>query len=136
MELGSAVLVDLWDYETARDETTFLAAAAKLGAKFERLERVLGDGPFFRGASFGLVDAVFGPAFRYFEVFDPIFDPGIFRDLPRVRRWRTELLARPSVAAAVGDDYPDRLRKFLADRGAFLHARSHGGSPSDGRGEC
>lgn len=123
MELGTAILGDVWGYETAKDEATFLAQARAIDAKLQRVEDVLGAGPWFRGAEFGMVDAVFGPIFRYFEVFDAIVDPGIFRDKPRVSRWRAALLARPSVAGAVAPDYAARLHAFLAKHDAFLHHR-------------
>ena len=121
MELGSAILNDIWGYETAKDEATFLAKARELDAKLLHVERALGEGPWFRGASFGLVDAVFGPVFRYFEVFDAIRDPGLFESKPRLARWRTALHGRPSVAGAVGPDYADRLHAFLEKHDAYLH---------------
>ncbi len=121
MELGSAVLADLWGYETAQTEAQFLAKVASLEQKLARVEAALGDGPWFRGNAFGLVDAVFGPVFRYFEVFDRIRDPGLFRDRPRLTRWRAALMARPSVVAAVGPDYTERLHAFLEAHDAYLH---------------
>jgi glutathione S-transferase len=68
-------------------------------------------------ARFGLVDAAFGPVFRYFEVIPP---GGLFERLPRVAAWRAALAARPSVRAAVPDDYAALLRGFLLARGAAL----------------
>ena len=72
MEFGSAILADLWGYETTRDAEVFEQKRQALAAKFERVEAALGDGPFFAGERFSLVDAVFAPIFRYFDVFDEI----------------------------------------------------------------
>ena len=47
--------------------------------------------------SFSLVDAVFGPVFRYFDVFDEIADFGILADKPKLARWR-----KSAGGAAVG----------------------------------
>ena len=77
IEFGSSILADLWGFYTAPDAETFAAKTAALEAKFARLETRLGDGPYFDGARFLLVDAVFGPVFRYFDVFDGIADFGI-----------------------------------------------------------
>ncbi|MDP1276991.1 glutathione S-transferase family protein, partial [Klebsiella pneumoniae] len=74
-----------------------------------------GDGPWFDGARYGLVDAVFGPVFRYFDV---ITEDGLFGGLSRVQAWRTALSARPSVRDAVTPDYADRLKAFLLARGS------------------
>ena len=68
------------------------AKAAQLEAKFARLEaRIVG--PWFDGEKFSLVDAVFGPVFRYFDVFDEIGDFGILDGKPRLASWRENLAA-------------------------------------------
>jgi glutathione S-transferase len=40
--------------------------------------------------------------------------------LPKLARWRLALAARPSVIAAVTEDYPDRLWRFLLARNSYL----------------
>src|SRR5262249_17804989 len=114
MELASAVLADIWGLETATDTTMVERKASDLTARFAWVEQELGDGPFFAGRRFSLVDAAFAPAFRYFDVFDTIRDFGIFANAPKVRAWRAALSARPSVRGAVTPDYAARLRAFLA----------------------
>ena len=120
IEFGSAILADLWGLETAKDEAGYARAQGKLVEKFARVEAELGEGPFFAGAAFSLVDAVYAPVFRYFDVFDMIADTGILNALPKVRRWRTALGGRDSVRDAVTPDYPERLRTFLVRHDAHL----------------
>jgi len=120
MEFGSAVLGDLWGLETTQDAATFAAKREALTAKFARVEDALGEGPYFDGARFSLVDAAFAPIFRYFDVFDSYGDLGIFAATPKVRAWRDQLAQRLSVKAAVGPDYPQLLRAFLARHEAYL----------------
>ncbi|RTL22199.1 MAG: glutathione S-transferase family protein [Burkholderiales bacterium] len=120
MEFGSAVLNGVAALYNAADAAALARAQAALRARFEQLDAVLGDGPWFAGARFGLVDAVFGPVFRYFDV---IPEDGLFDGLPRVQAWRTALSARPSVRDAVTTDYADRLKAFLRARGSALSAR-------------
>ncbi|HEU4735355.1 MAG TPA: glutathione S-transferase family protein [Kofleriaceae bacterium] len=120
IELGSAILGDLWALETARDAAGVERASAAVHDKLARLEAVLGDGPYFTGSRFHLVDAVYGPVFRYFDVFDELADLGVFTDLPGVRAWRAALAERPSVRDAVTPDYRDRLRGFLEARQSYL----------------
>jgi glutathione S-transferase len=121
IEFGSSILGDIWGFETAKDASAAAGKAADLAAKFARLEAALGAGPYFAGERFSLVDAVFGPIFRYFDVFDLIADYGIFAATPRVRAWRAALAVRPSVANAVAPDYARRLRIFLQHHDAHLH---------------
>lgn len=87
------------------------------------MEAELGVGPFFAGERFSLVDAVFAPIFRYFDVFDSVIDTGVFAQTPKVRTWRAALMARPSVVDAVTEDYPTRLRDFLIAHDAWLLKR-------------
>jgi len=116
MEFGSSILADIWTIETTSDRAAFDAKAILLREKFGRLEVELGEGPYFAGSEFCLVDAVFAPAFRYFDVFDRYADLGAFAGLPKVQAWRRALAARPSVRAAVVPDYEARLTAFLRRR--------------------
>ncbi|MDN3273533.1 glutathione S-transferase family protein [Frankia sp. RB7] len=120
MEFGSAILSDLWGLETTTDPATFESKRQALATKFTRVEASLSAGPFFAGDSFSLVDAVFAPVFRYFDLFDELTGHGIFSDVPKVRAWRSELAKRPSVLTAVGADYPQLLRAFLVRHDAHL----------------
>lgn len=120
IEFGSAVLADIAGFYAAPDSAAFYARAEALGAKFAQIERRLGEGPYFGGARFSLVDAAFGPVFRYFDTFDRIGDFGVLAGKSRVAAWRQALAARPSVGAAVGHDYVDRLQAFLKARNSHL----------------
>jgi glutathione S-transferase len=120
MEFGSAILSDIWRLETATDAAGYDAARGAIAAKFAWIEKTLGDGPYFRGGRFSMVDAVFAPAFRYFDVFDRIAETGVFAETPKVRAWRAALSERPSVGDAVTADYGERLRAFLIERDAHL----------------
>lgn len=120
MEFGSAILSDLWGLETTGDPAIFESKRQAVAAKFARVEDALGEGPFFAGKNFGLVDAVFAPIFRYFDVFDELIDLSVFTQAPKLRAWRNELAKRPSVRTAVGADYPQLLRAFLVRHDAHM----------------
>ena len=87
---------------------------------FERVEDQLGKGPWFDGKSFSLVDAAFGPVFRYFDSFDEIGNFMVFDSKPRTAAWRAALAKRPSVQRAVAPDYDQRLMAFLGRRDSAL----------------
>jgi glutathione S-transferase len=124
IEFGSAVLNDIAGLYSAGDHEAFAAKAEALTSKFARLENHLADGPWFDG-DFSLVDTVFGPVFRYFDVFDRIGEFGILAGKPKVAAWRKALAARPSIARAVGADYETRLLRFLAQRKSHLSTLMH-----------
>ena len=119
IEFGSAILDDIAGLYSAAGEAAFNAKTAALKDKFARLEARL-KGPWFDGGYFSLVDAVFGPVFRYFDAFDRIGDFGILAGLSKVATWRAMLAERPSVQAAVAPNYPALLRDFCRARGSHL----------------
>jgi glutathione S-transferase len=120
IEFGSAVLNDIAGFYAAPDEAAFKAKTSQLEARFARLEARVVASPWFDGESFSLVDAVFGPVFRYFDVFDEIADFGILAGKPKLARWRQALAARASVRTAASADYPALLRDFLERRNSWL----------------
>lgn len=123
MEFGSAILNTISGFYNAADESSLTAKRDELAARFQTIEAQLGDGPFFAGRDFSIVDAAFGPIFRYFDTFDRIDDFGVFEQTPKVRAWRFALHGRESVRLAVKADYPQRLQAFLIARNSALSAR-------------
>ena len=120
IEFGSAVLANIAAFYAAPDAASLEAAAAALTAKFARLEDRVVAAPYFDGVRFSLVDAVFGPVFRYFDAFDGIADFGVLAGKPKVANWRSALAERPSIHSAVSEDYDVRLWAFLAARRSHL----------------
>ncbi|WP_035055035.1 glutathione S-transferase family protein [Andreprevotia chitinilytica] len=123
IEFASAGLMSLWNFYVAADDKAFAAARADIESKLDRLESVLGDGPLFAGTSFSLVDAAFGPFFRYFPVLESLGETGWFDGRPKVKRWADALLSRPSVREAVQAGYADKLTAFIKKKEGVLAAR-------------
>ena len=71
IEFGTATLADAWQFLNATDRPTSYTKQAAFRDRLQRLEAVLAAGPYFGGAAFGMVDAVFAPLFRYFDILDP-----------------------------------------------------------------
>ena len=118
IEFGSAILNDIAGLYGAADEAAFVTKAAALRAKFARIEGRL-QGPWF-DEQFSLVDAVFGPVFRYFDALERIGNFAILNGLDKIAAWRAALAARPSVQGAVTPEYPALLWDFYRARGSHL----------------
>lgn len=116
MEFGSTILNTIWKFYVAPNRVALDQSCQELAAKFQWVEAALEKAPFFAGAHFSIVDAVFGPIFRYFDAFERITNFGIFDATPKVNAWRRALAARDSVIRAVAPDYPNRLDAFLLTR--------------------
>lgn len=124
IEVASATLNQIWQLYTARDEAAFEATRSALAVRMGQIDAALGDGPWFAGTSFSLVDAAFAPVFRYFDAFDGFWQGHVFDVAPRTARWRAALAGRPSVRGAVAGDYAARLVAFVERQGGVLGALS------------
>ncbi len=120
IEYGSVILNRIARFYSAPGPTALANEARELAAMFARVEAELGDGPWFAGARFSLVDAVYGPVLRYFDVIDEIGDFGILSGKPKIAAWRDVLAKRPSVVDAVTPDYPERLLAFFEKKPSAL----------------
>ena len=113
VEFATSTLADAWQFLNAGDRPLAAAKQAALRSRLERLEAELESGPYFAGTAFTMVDAVFAPLFRYFDILEPRISQPIFENLPRLSVWRSALAARQSVIAAVGEDYAERFQQHL-----------------------
>lgn len=126
MEFGSGVLGTIGGFYNAPDAAGLQSRREELLARFAQIEQVLPlQGPYFSGGAFSLVDAVFGPVFRYFDVFEEAGERGFFEHTPKVRAWRAALAQRASIRLAVQGNYADELQQFLLKRGSELSRRMH-----------
>jgi glutathione S-transferase len=124
MEFGSTILNSVAGFYNAPDENMLALKVNDIAEKFAQIEQALGErGGYFSGDDFSIVDAVFGPLFRYFDTFELIADFDFFKHTPKVRAWRQRLASRPSIQGAVGQDYQDRLKIFLVSRQSALSKR-------------
>lgn len=119
VEIASATIGDIGKLYTAPDLPTFETAAKALRTRFEFIDKEIAA-PWFAGDRFGLVDAAFGPAFRYLDVFDWRVGTEVIERPAKVRAWVHALAKRPSVQSAVGDDYAEGLIDFVTAKKSYL----------------
>jgi glutathione S-transferase len=121
IEFASLALNSIGKVYAAREPAAFEQACEELRSRLRQVEQEI-VGPWFDGAQFGLADAAWGPALRYLEVFRAYSGPDFLIDSPKTGVWSKRLLARPSVRAAVGADYPDLLVQFICRKESCLAA--------------
>ncbi|MDF5890245.1 glutathione S-transferase family protein [Pseudomonas syringae pv. syringae] len=126
VEFGGAVLSDAWQFLNAKDLAVAESKKAAFREKLQRLEGKLDQVPYFSGATFDMVDAVFAPVFRYFDLLNPDVCEPIFDNLPRVSAWRASLANRSSVISGVGADYAERFQEHLVKQQALLSGSMRG----------
>lgn len=124
VEFASTTLNSIGKLYAAPDQATFEHARDELLSRLGQIEHEIRE-PWFDGSRFGLVDAAFGPAFRYLEVFRARGGPDLFIGSPRAAAWSRRLMERPSVRAAVSADYPELLIEFVRKKGSHLAGMLH-----------
>jgi glutathione S-transferase len=120
IELASACLGDHSDLVAAQEEKPFKRALAGLRDKLERVEGVLGSGPYWAGPTLSLVDTAFAPLFMRLELLRPAvagYDPA---ELPGVARWSQTLLALAPVRESVVPEFRDLYLEDVRGRGGHL----------------
>lgn len=120
IEFGSSILSKIASLYNAKEAAQFQNIHAEIQTQFVFLERELNVGPYFSGEEFHLIDAVYGPIFRYFEVFDSFSNLETFKTLPKCLLWRNALKQRNSIKNAVSKDYPINLIQFLLSRESYI----------------
>lgn len=120
IEFGSNILQSIVSLYNAKDTENFHKIHADIHSKFRIIEGEISGIPFFAGEQFHLIDAVYGPIFRYFDVFDSFTILSTFTNLPKCQLWRSALKQRKSVKQAVAENYPALLVQFLKSRDSYI----------------
>lgn len=119
IEFGSQTLNAVAAFYSAKDMAAFNEKTATLRGCFERIEPEIA-GPYFAGSEFHIIDGVWGTIFRYIDVFEEIGKFGFLKAAPKAGVWRDHIMSRSSVQNAAPSNYRQRLKRFIADRGAHL----------------
>ena len=109
----------------APDDAGFDDIVGQLAANLAQVEDVLGDGPYFNGGEFSLIDAAYAPIFIRLDVFSELLDLQIIDRLPKVKAWAQQLLAMPAVQSARVPELPDLFRQLITSRNAHAQTRLH-----------
>ena len=119
IEFGGGCCSLTFDLMVAPDQQTYEDIVAELAAKLGRVEQVFGDGPYFNGEKFALIDAAYAPIFIRLDVFRDLLGIRITDDLPKMHAWQERLLALPEVQKARVPELPDLFRQLITSRNAY-----------------
>ena len=122
IEFASTTLNDITGFYNADDASAFLERRDRLVTHFEWLEQHLNATPYFPGVDFSMLKAAFGPVFWYFDTSESSCGLDLLPVFANVREWRHVLSGGASVAAAVDDEYHERLTTLLVNRNSYISA--------------
>ena len=95
---GSEILGDQMQMMVAQGEERFTAASRQLFDKLERLDKAMGNGAFFAGDDFSLIDAALAPLFMRMEILHALRPLPRWESLGKLRRLTALLMELPEVA--------------------------------------
>ncbi len=119
IEFGGSCCSLTFQIMVAPDQQAYDSTVAELSGKLAQVETVLGDGPYFNGEAFALIDAAYAPIFIRLDVFRDLFGLEITQNLPRIHAWQETLLALPEVQQARVPELPDLFRQLISSRNAY-----------------
>ena len=122
IEFGGGCCSLTFQVMVAPSQKAYEEIIAQLATNLGRVEKVLGDGPFFNGDEFALIDAAYAPIFIRLDVFRDLLGMQITEDLPKIHAWQKTLLALPEVQQARVPELPDLFRELITSRNAYAQS--------------
>jgi glutathione S-transferase len=119
VEFASNMLGNLYMMKMSKDEDRYNKYRQNLVDQMYRVEKRLGDGPWFNGEVFTLADTAFAPLFRQNSVAQnrlSVIDPD---SMPKVTAWAERLLALPEVRESVVDDFEELYLSAMKKNGSY-----------------
>ncbi len=119
VEFASNMLGNLYMMKMSKDEERFNKYRDLLVSQLNRVEKRLGEGPWFNGAEFSLADTAFAPLFRQNSVAGGKLSVLDADAMPKVCAWAERLLALPEVRDSVVDDFEDLYLAVMEKNGSY-----------------
>ncbi len=122
IEYGSSLLMAQFGMATAEDEAVYHARKQQFEQDLARLNEPLKAGLFGVGHEFTLVDAAYAPLFMRARCLADAHPEGRVEMSQSISDWAGELLSLPSVKSSVVEDFSEKYRHFLSQKGSWLLA--------------
>ncbi len=100
----------------SRDAETLAEKSNKLGTAFDKIEKVLGDGPFFGGTQIGLVDIAWLVLLHRAQIIKDHTGYDFLAGHPKVQAWQKAIMDTGLAQKAGAEDFEEAFTNFyLAD---------------------
>jgi glutathione S-transferase len=119
IEFGSNLNMEQYGMLIAPDQVAYEEKYQALHKDLLRLEQQLGDGPYFNGDYFALVDAAYAPPLMRFAVIERYYDFNLLKDCPKIRAWQQVLLSRESVTQSVVPEFNTLFAASVREAGGY-----------------
>jgi len=121
IEFSSPCLAASFNLSIAEDKQSFEGTMDDLNNRFDQLEAILENEPYFNGEQFSLVDASYAPLFHRLHCMNEL-NPGLFLPdrHPNINRWKDRLLQERSVIDSTVSNFTELYRALLWTRHGYI----------------
>jgi len=119
IEFASNMIGNLYMMKMSKDLERYEKYRNLLVSQLQRVEKHLGDGPWFNGEQFTLADTAFAPLFRQDSVAGGKLSVIDADSMPKVSAWAQRLLALPEVRDSVVDEFEDLYLEAMEKNGSY-----------------
>lgn len=120
------------------DKNTLVERCAELSKVFAKIEKRLGDGPFFSGDSVGMADIAWIAILHRASIIERYSGFDFIDGFPKIKRWQEALLATDLAKNSVAEDFEERFTAFYLSEASYLGqlTKERCGSAGIGSAEC
>lgn len=98
----------------------FQEQETKFGTIFDKVEKVLANGPYFEGKRLSMVDAAWYPLLHRSAVIENYSGFDFLARVPKLKRWQKELMRIDELARSVPEEFEDAFVEFYLNEGTYL----------------
>jgi glutathione S-transferase len=121
IEFSSPCLAASFNLSIAEEKQSFEETMNDLNNRFDQLEAILINEPYFNGKNFSLVDASYAPLFDRLHCMNEL-NPGLFLPdrHPKINRWKDRLLQERLVIDSTVSNFTKLYRQLLWTRHGYI----------------
>lgn len=116
--------------QRSADRDILTERSDRLGVAFDRIEKQLGDTPFFNGDQIGMVDIAWLTLLHRADIVERHSGYDFLGERPKLKRWQGQLMATGLAEKSVAPDFAEAFSKFYLSDETFL---GRGGKDAESR---
>ena len=112
------------------DQAALDERGAKLGEAFDKIEKQLGQGPYFGGETIGMVDIAWLPLLHRADIIERRSGYDFIGDRPKLKEWQRNVLETGLAERSVPDGFETDFSGFYLSSQTFLGRGEDGFGPN------
>ena len=118
------------------DKATLDERSAKLAKAFAKAEKVLGEGPYFKGASLSNVDIAWLPLLHRAAIIEANTGYDFLAGFPKVKAWQAAIMATDLAEKSVAANFEQKFADFYLAEETYLGQLKRGTADGAASAPC